>query len=234
MTSLFVIKNNVQLPAGQLQQLSGRLPTLMQAKAARFYYWQQRQAYILSKLLLQFSLGQYNKNLCLKQVQYTCFGRPYINAGIDFNLSHSGDYIVCVVSDECRVGIDIERMQQLDITCYKQQFNNDEWTQVAAACKQGRNDLFYNYWTLKEASVKADGRAMSLPLNQVAIYSNHIAIGSRRWFFMQYTIVGGYATHLVSSVKIQRPVVQWLTSDDLNVNANDLNVNVPVYDGAAC
>ena len=90
-------------------------------------------------------------------IHYNSFGKPslYPNPyGIEFNLSHSSDYIIMVITTGVACGIDIE---QLDYSITPQElspiiFDLDE-QQLCG------NDIekFYRLWTKKEAYLKAHG-----------------------------------------------------------------------------
>ncbi len=97
---------------------------------------------------------------------YSDYGKPGLKMpGVHFNLSHSGDYAMIVLSDR-PVGVDIEG-RKMDITnVAKRFFCKEEYEDIM----RGKNDKevadrFLKYWTLKEAYVKYLGRGLSVPLN---------------------------------------------------------------------
>lgn len=205
MTKLFFARNNFQLPPVAFKALVASLPMVMQIRTGEFYRWQDRQAYVIGKLMLQHALLGYGKHLGLEHVNYGDNGRPYINSVIDFNLAHSGGYVTCVISDECRVGIDIEEIKPINIEELKQAFNAVEWPRIAVAYMGGDSRLFYEYWTLKEAAVKADGSGMGIPLQEVAIQDGHIVVAGKPWLFASVYLAEKYVVHIVSSAKIVPP-----------------------------
>ena len=60
-------------------------------------------------------------------IDYDKNGKPFYNSpsGIHFNISHSGDWSVCAVS-ELPVGIDIEMVQPIDLSIAKDCFTENE------------------------------------------------------------------------------------------------------------
>ncbi len=64
-----------------------------------------------------------------------------------------------------------ERMQNgMDFACLAQSsFSPTERDAVLALAPEKRARLFYEYWTCKEACIKADGRGLSVPLGQFSI-----------------------------------------------------------------
>ena len=94
------------------------------------------------------------------QVKRNIMNRPYIESNgrfyIDFNVSHSREWVVCAISSMCKIGIDIEEILPIDINIAKEFLSNEEW-KFLIGCKEERVKLFYKFWTLKESFFKAVG-----------------------------------------------------------------------------
>jgi 4'-phosphopantetheinyl transferase len=93
-------------------------------------------------------------------------GKPYLtdpSHALDFNLSHSGDWLACAVTAGVPVGVDIEqcnpqRNPQRDVMTLARRFFRAEEVEALASCgPEQQRDQFYNLWTLKESAVKARG-----------------------------------------------------------------------------
>lgn len=88
-------------------------------------------------------------------------GKPYFrDIPLFFNLSHSGDYVVCVVSEH-EVGVDIQKQK----TVREQQISNrffhekeKEW--LAGLSAKERTAGFFCLWTRKEAYGKMTGEGI--------------------------------------------------------------------------
>ena len=100
------------------------------------------------------------------------YGKPYIanmaiTPGLYFNISHSGDLLVCAVSD-APVGVDIEliRAAYPDIT--KRVFRDDEYDFVMSGPDMP-GAAFFQIWTMKESYVKWEGSGLSTPLNSFSV-----------------------------------------------------------------
>jgi len=92
-------------------------------------------------------------------------GKPRIenaNTSLEFNLSHSRDWLVCAVTDGCAVGIDIEYCEPArDFSKLAQRFfMRQEYEALNALPESERGSRFYDLWTLKEAGVKVNGAAL--------------------------------------------------------------------------
>lgn len=110
-----------------------------------------------------------NKNLDISYFK-NYYGKPYIKgvSGIYFNISHSGDYVCCAISDS-EVGIDVEEIKtSMEIDTFKYFFSFDEWEQVLDK-KNDSHDTFFSLWTLKESYIKKIGRGLSKQLNSFSI-----------------------------------------------------------------
>lgn len=102
------------------------------------------------------------------------FGKPELKfpKGHFFNISHSGDWVVCAISDN-EVGIDIEQIKVTKTKVAKRFFSSEEY-KIIMQCKttEDQKKMFYTLWTLKESYVKADGRGLSILLNSFSIIFN--------------------------------------------------------------
>lgn len=87
-------------------------------------------------------------------------GRPFVpGKPLDFNLSHSGNWIVGAFVRHGRVGVDIEHMRtDRDLPGIAKRFFAPEEAQAVGTDPLGR---FYRYWTAKEAALKMTGQGLS-------------------------------------------------------------------------
>lgn len=93
-------------------------------------------------------------------------GKPYVQADIPvfFNLSHSGDYVVCAIGDE-EVGIDIERRGKVRMGVARRFFHPEEVGALEAAPLERRTELFFDYWAVKESYLKYTGEGLAASLS---------------------------------------------------------------------
>jgi 4'-phosphopantetheinyl transferase len=130
-------------------------------------------------------------------LSYNAFGRPLINDRIDFNISHSGDYVICAATDTGRVGIDIEKIRPIAPDDFKNYMTADEWAAIKRSDKP--RDTFYEYWTQKESIIKANGQGLSVPLNEIYIHASRAILYDERWVLRQISIAPDYKCHLATS-----------------------------------
>ena len=88
------------------------------------------------------------------------FGKPYFKeCGLQFNVSHSGDYLAMAVS-ELPVGIDIQKTRTIRETTVKRVVQLQEKELLGQAWEKD----FLRLWTLKESFVKAEGKGLRIPM----------------------------------------------------------------------
>lgn len=177
-----------------------RLPEAIQGKINRYKRWQGRQAALFGKLLLLECLKKYGyPSDCLNSILCEQHGRPYLDHKIDFNISHSSEYVVCSITDAGRIGIDIERIKTVDLADFEQCMTIEEWKKIKQAANRCR--VFYNYWTIKESVLKADGRGLSFPLSQISIEGRTAKLYENIWFLREINISSDYSCHLATNVE---------------------------------
>lgn len=98
------------------------------------------------------------------------FGKPYLknNNTIFFSISHSYNYIACVISD-MDIGIDIQTILHWEdnkTMSIANNFFSDKESQTLKNVKN-KNELFSEIWTLKESYIKFKGEGLKLPLANI-------------------------------------------------------------------
>ena len=90
-----------------------------------------------------------------------------------YNLSHSGDYVMCAVKTDGmygRVGCDLQQMGDLRMKIAERFFCREEYLAVlGGATEEAQRELFYRYWVLKESFLKATRKGMALPMDSFSI-----------------------------------------------------------------
>ena len=140
------------------------------SRSRRFLYPGPRRRYVLCRSALRAilctQLASENSQLAFGESRY---GKPYALLGhrhvpISFNLSHSGEHGLIAVAPHGQLGVDVEeRVARKDIDgVSKMVFGPNELSALAMAGECGKVDLFYKFWTVKEALIKAVGMGFSL------------------------------------------------------------------------
>lgn len=99
------------------------------------------------------------------QFRYNPHGKPSLAPGetkLAFNLAHSEGQALYAICADHEIGVDIERVREFGdlLQIARQQFAPEEYDQLATTPDHARCELFFRYWTLKEAVVKATGAGL--------------------------------------------------------------------------
>ncbi len=195
-TTVLYIRNDEEWSSPVFEGIMEELPHEFYEKANRFRFWNDRQAFILGKLLIKKVLEE-NTNLSLIDVKYSEYGKPYVEGELSFNISHSGKYVVCFYSlTRNSMGIDIEKKDsKINIRDFEEVLTNQESEKI----KGSKDELnsFFEIWTMKEASMKADGRGLNIPLREIEIGPEYIDIEKTKWYYQRVLIHEDYKCHTV-------------------------------------
>ena len=133
----------------------------------KFKFLKDKKLSILSEVLLKIAFDTLNINSSFNY-KYNKQGKPYLEdiGNIKFNISHSGEYVICLVSND-EVGCDIEEIKDINLNIANKFFYNTEYTNIFNS--SNKIDTFYRYWTLKESFIKSVGLGLSLDLNSFEI-----------------------------------------------------------------
>jgi 4'-phosphopantetheinyl transferase len=190
------------LPAEQFSRLLGLIPTTLHQSIGKYRRWQDAHAALLGKVLLRTALEKAGHPADLNGLQYTDWKKPFLPAGPEFNISHSGHRVVCILGDGARVGIDIEVITPFAFDGFEGQFTEREWAFIQTS--PSPISAFYHCWTAKESLIKADGRGLGIPLQELDVSDGRpISLDGKWWSVHQLPLFDGYACHL--TVEIQTP-----------------------------
>lgn len=137
-------------------------------------------------------------------------GRPFIEHALDFNITHSGQLVACIFSFHQRVGMDVEKVREINIPDFHKQFSPPEMQWIVMQPDSRR--AFFDAWTQKEAVMKADGRGMRIPLHDIRLQGNFATIEGRseKWNLQKMNLFEGYGTHICSPDAFQELLVRQL------------------------
>lgn len=161
----------------QGESLLGILSADELARCGRFRFKRDQNRFITARGILRKILGCYlEKNPRELRFEYTAHGKPVLaaNSGYDnlcFNLSHSDAFALYAVTRGRNIGIDIERVRD-DVAVgpiARKFFSEGEISSLEGIHKNKRSELFFQYWTRKEAFLKAMGQGVSFPMEQLDV-----------------------------------------------------------------
>lgn len=114
-------------------------------------------------------LGVKNRDIVFCKNQY---GKPYLKGypGFNFNISHSGDFVVCAIDDK-PIGIDVEEVKHIEYEeIARSFFSVSEFNYIIKQDSNIQLSKFYEIWTLKESFIKCCGQGLSMPLRVFSIH----------------------------------------------------------------
>lgn len=159
----------------QIKHLYECLSIQEKIKSKNFINSYLSQQYIISHGLLRYLLAYYTKdNPQNIEYSFNQFDKPFLknnNSNIQFNMSHSKDYVVYILALDCQVGIDIEwKSKNIDV----QELSNLVLTKEEKIIfnklrSEEKLNNFYEVWTKKEAILKANGHGLSYPMKLINV-----------------------------------------------------------------
>lgn len=146
-------------------------------RAVRFPREQERRRFAVCRSGLRTILSRYldtrARDLKFREGPY---GKPGLDPDehgvpICFNTSHSNELALVAVSHEHELGVDIEHVRPLDgiDDIVAHHFAPRERLAFDRAAPEARLSIFYRYWTLKEACIKATGFGMRRALHEIDV-----------------------------------------------------------------
>lgn len=122
------------------------------------------------RAILRVRLGCRNEELAFSPASH---GKPFAvvrgkPANINFNVSHSGEHGLIAVAAEGRLGVDVEeRTDRRDLDgLIATMLGPHEQAMLRSASSSRKRHLFFEFWAVKEALIKAVGLGLSLDMSR--------------------------------------------------------------------
>ncbi|MCE9685125.1 4'-phosphopantetheinyl transferase superfamily protein [Shewanella sp. AS16] len=171
-----------------------RLLTLLSheelGKVGRFASLALKDKALLSRACLRLLLSQYGvlapHQWCF---DYGKYGKPGLSSaqrqatGLEFNLSHSGDWLMVAVLQthgmQVQLGVDIEHERaRTDIhPILRHYFSAAETTALLTLSADEQRGRFFDLWALKESYIKAQGMGLALALDSFSMDLSRPGLG---------------------------------------------------------
>lgn len=152
-----------------------------QKKAANYRQRTDTVRTVCGEMLLRYGLSQrFGSSLPKLPLQFTYnpYGKPLFSdyADLSFNISHSGKWIACAISDS-EIGIDIEQISfDIDLNIATNYFHKRETEVIYTAAAPESYYHFFQFWTAKESYLKCIGKGLGEPLNNFYVSDNTIVL----------------------------------------------------------
>jgi 4'-phosphopantetheinyl transferase len=159
----------------EIEKLASSLNIEERSRADKFKSEIHRNRFIVARGVLRQILSLYlDLNPNKIEFIYSDRGKPYLSdnhLNLQFNLSHSEDLAVYAITQNKKIGIDVEYINSNNdyLGIARRFFSAKEVKTIEAVTKTERSQLFFQFWTAKEAYLKATGEGLSGSLDKVEI-----------------------------------------------------------------
>ena len=199
---------NLKIATEELEQLTNTLSTDERVRADRFKFEEHRNRFIAARGYLRQILSSYlqkpskgkGDSRIIPTFEYSDRGKPKLpNTNLQFNVSHSQDIALYSITKNNLIGIDIEYLRS-NVECSKiaeRFFNGIEYRIINNLSQDKQARTFFQFWTMKEAYLKATGEGLGGGLETVKIELNcnleaevkaiaNNEVKSNNWFFESF------------------------------------------------
>ena len=154
-------------------------------RADRFMFERHQRQYIFAHAMLRLALSHAEPDVPPSDWSFAAgrYGRPFVAAPatatrLHFSLSHADGCVACVVSRHEAVGVDVETVSRrvAPLSTALRFFAPEEIETLRGLPEPAAIERFFDYWTLKEAYLKARGFGLNLPLDAFAMQVSREAI----------------------------------------------------------
>lgn len=166
MVYLYLLQIKEEQYDDKIESLLAKVSEERKIKTKNFTRWIDQKRCILGEVLLRYILWKHcgitSKELVFR---YNEFGKPFLlkPIGIYFNISHSGEWVVCGVGFT-PIGVDVEGGIEEVVTIAERFFPEEEKRYINKHSLCDKYDAFFKVWTLKESYIKCIGKGLQIPL----------------------------------------------------------------------
>lgn len=172
----------------------------------RFKFEKHRHTYLVAHALVRSALSRYGGiEPAAWEFMRNNYGRPDVSHPEDwrslrFNLSHTTGMVAVIVAWDREVGVDVEWIDRPNLGpgIANRFFSPQEVSDLRSLPEETQQKAFFNYWTLKEAYIKARGMGLSIPLDQFSFrirpdepigiaFAPELEDDPNSWYFERHT-----------------------------------------------
>jgi 4'-phosphopantetheinyl transferase len=183
--NVHIWRASLNQPTDVLHELAQYLSPDEQAKVERLRFVQHQQRSLFSRGLLRVLLGRYlSADPASLKFNYGEQGKPALcretnGPNLQFNLAHSEHLVVYAIALNHPVGVDVEYQRAMtNMTEIAQRFFSPAEHQALAQLPvASQRKAFFQYWTAKEAVLKATGEGlMGLSKVEIAVLDGSLRL----------------------------------------------------------
>ena len=199
---VYVINALRELGDEEFENALSKVDDEQRERIMRYHFTEDRKrgliGVLLSKYAISKAFGIPEDEILFEKNKY---GKPHVvgRSGVHYNISHSGEYVVCAVG-ESPVGIDVQEIKDGSLDIADRFFSGEEKAELATKEGDARRKLFYDIWSLKEAYIKCIGMGLSKPLDEFGVVKKdgeyvlcENGAESGEYHFMKYEFDANYS-----------------------------------------
>ncbi|HWC61759.1 MAG TPA: 4'-phosphopantetheinyl transferase superfamily protein [Verrucomicrobiae bacterium] len=160
-----------------LEKFASTLSADERERVNRFKFEKHRNRYLAGRGALRAMLAPYfGTHAAGLRFEYLENGKPaltgeFANAGIHFNLAHTGDLALAAITRVGMIGVDVESVRPIKNVdeLVARFFSPRESKLFQKLSEDQKPAAFFNLWTRKEAMLKATGEGITRSLNLVEV-----------------------------------------------------------------
>lgn len=140
------------------------------SRANKFVYEKDVVKYVCNHVFRKHVLAKYlSIDASTVQYAYTNFGKPYLEKSyINFSHTYRSNKALLAIYFDATVGIDLEEIKPIQDpkTFAEYSFSKQENEHIFSDTKMNE-EVFFTYWTFKEAYIKATGTGLHADISQM-------------------------------------------------------------------
>jgi 4'-phosphopantetheinyl transferase len=176
-----VWRANLNLPTTTIEELATILSSDEIARANKFRFTKDKNRFTAARSVLRQLLGNYLQISPGKlEFEYSNRGKPRLSASmpnscLQFNVSHSHEYALYGFIYDQAIGVDIEYLREMSdaVKIAERFFSPREFKLIASYAEEEQHQVFFKFWTAKEAYLKATGTGLASSIADVEISLDH-------------------------------------------------------------
>lgn len=168
-------------------------------KILKYRRWQDAQLSLLGRILLRYGLDKFY-NIRKAIIQTTLHNKPFLqNEDVHFNITHAEELVACVIA-KYPIGIDVEFLNpKINYTEFRSQMTLNEFNWIHTS--DNKITTFFEYWTEKEAVIKAYGKGLLVPLKSFEVDNKQCFISNEKYYLKSIFINKKYRCNIAANNK---------------------------------
>ena len=170
MLDIISVETDIELPEETFTYLCGLVSKAKRERVGRFRHRKDAvntlMGEIITRNMISARAGLSFGEIEIKPDQH---GKPLASSvpGVHFNVSHSGNMVVCAVSNH-PVGVDVEFIRSAKPGIAERFFCEDECLHISSST-DSPDAAFFQIWTMKESYIKWNGKGLAASLDSFSV-----------------------------------------------------------------